>query len=109
MGSVDRLIEDLKAARVAAERAARQTRTDSGSCNFDSIALWLPPRTRRRVVGLALHAAGLRGFKKSRGSSLFLIWPPAGGQGSRRTAQARAMQTVLEKRGYRAFVHYVMD
>lgn len=73
-------------AKQAALVAAQKVGSDGGSSNFDAVEV-----------------------KRTETSKWTRLWPPFGGQGYLRTAQAEAMAESFKKDGYQARVHYALD
>ncbi len=106
-GRYKRLADDLKAAVKVAELAADGE--DGGTCNFDSLMLYLP-RWNGTMVKQAAEDAGIRAFSSTCfGCKCWLFGVPSGGQADRRTRQAEAMAQVMKAAGYTAGVYYQMD
>ena len=99
------LAGDLAEACQAATNAARESDDDGGACNFDSLELWLPGAPLEKVQaifdGLKLAYFRLNGR--------WVVSPPVGGQGFRRTRAARAMAGVMSAAGWDASTRFVMD
>ena len=82
---------------------------DGGTCNFDSLALYLAHYNEAQTLE-AIKAAGVRGFKSSLWrNKVYIIGVPCPRQGNARTRQAEKMRDVMRERGYAAGVHYQMD
>lgn len=82
---------------------------DEGTCNFDSMALFLPNWNEQKVCDSA-ERAGVRAFKTDwAGKTCFLFSVPIASQGDRRTIQAEAMCKHMKSAGYEAHVYYQMD
>ena len=106
-GRYKRLADDLKAAVKAAEFAAGGD--DGGTCNFDSLMLYLP-RWNGKMVKQAAEDAGISVFSSTYcGRKCWLFGVPAGGQAARRTRQAKSMAQTMKAAGYTAGVYYQMD
>ena len=103
-----RFRSDLYAA-VKAGVEAERNETDSGTCNFDTVSVYLPSwkeaeiREAARMAGIDCSPVVYRCVKT------WLFSPRTEGQAAKRTANAEAMQTELRRRGYLATVHYQMD
>lgn len=80
---------------------------DDGTSNFDAMVLIVPRWNKKKVVE-AIENAGARCYFNERCRG-FEIFPPCGGQGNRRTAQAEAMYEIMKKEGYTAIVWYEID
>lgn len=106
-GKYLRLVDDLKAAVAAAD--AYKDYDDGGTSNFDALMLSLPRYEEIKIKAAAKRAglgASAGRFMKQK---IYLISPPHGGQGYRRTKQAEAMAEVMRSRGYDANVWYQLD
>lgn len=105
-----KLVEDLKAAKAAAEAAVAANGEDGGTCNFDSAVLVMP-RVNEQKLLQTMKDAGLDGYKLS-GSfwrGCFSLSTPSGGQANRRTRQAEAMGKALTAAGWQTRMYYQMD
>ena len=100
-----KLTQDLKAA-VEAAQAAAVAIDDGGTCNMDSPMVWLP-RWNAAKIKEAARAAGTRAYKHRLSWWMFSTGVYA--QGDPRTIAAKAASHLLEERGYRASVFYMMD
>lgn len=101
------LADCLKKAVEAARAAANCD--DGGTCNFDSMMLYLP-RWDQKAIQEAARLAGIRAFDTEFcGKKYYIFSVPCGGQANRRTAQAEAMYAVMKEQGYAAHVYYQMD
>lgn len=97
------LCEACAAAKIASEVE------DGGAANFDCMLLHIPVFEDRRVV-IAAKKAGLSMTKMTfRRKNVWFVEPPFGGQGARRTAQAKAMYQVMKDRGYMVDMYYEID
>jgi len=81
---------------------------DGGTCNFDSLMLYLP-RWEVAKVKLAAEAAGIFASKCYGYKSTFTFSVPVGAQGYARTRQAEVMDRVMKDLGYDSGVFYMMD
>jgi hypothetical protein len=105
-----KLVEDLKAAKAAAELVAMRS-DDGGTCNFDSAMLDVKG-ARERDVMEAIEEAGLHGYRHSGGwmwKGMYSLSAPVFGQGNCRTVQAEKMALELRERGWKTSVYYQMD
>lgn len=100
-----KLTQDLKAAVEAAQAAAAAI-DDGGTCNMDSPMVWLP-RWNAAKIKEAARAAG-SGAYKHRGS-WWIFRTGVYAQGDPRTIAAKAASSLMEARGYKATVYYMMD
>lgn len=105
-GKYLKLAEDL----AKAAEAARMTvpPEDGGTCNFDSLMLYLP-RWEAAKVKLAAEAAGIYAGKCCGYKSTFTFSVPVFAQGYARTKQAEVMDRVMKDLGYESGVFYMMD
>lgn len=103
-----RFRSDLHAA-VRAGVEAERNEPDSGTCNLDSVSVYLRNwkeaeiREAARMAGIGTEPAVHNGVKT------WLFFPKTGGMAAKRTANAEAMQNELRRRGYLATVHYQID
>lgn len=108
-GKYARLYEDLKAALASGVAAEKENPEDGGTCNFDSVMLYLP-RWKRDKIAWAAKLAGTRATKfNSMGSGYFLFHPDTNSQGNARTRNAQAMCKALDSMGYPASMHHRAD
>lgn len=108
MNTTEKLIEDLSAARAAADLVAPGD--DGGTCNMDSCVLRLRKKQKGLSVEAAFLAAGLSGWYE--GSGFWRGWfitAPHGGQANMRTRQVEAIGRVLRERGWDVGMYYQMD
>jgi len=106
-GKYAALQETFIEAREAAAACANVE--DGGASNFDCLLLYLKIFDDRRVV-FAAKKAGLSMTKKTyHRKCIWFIEPPFGGQGAKRTAQAKAMYQVMKDRGYMVDMYYEID
>jgi len=102
-----RFTDDLKTAVKAARFVDLDN--DGGTCNFDSLQLYLPRYQEKRVMESTM-AAGLRCFKYILWGHLSYVFSvPVPRQGNARTRQAEAMCETMRDKGYDASVYYQMD
>ena len=82
---------------------------DGGASNFDCMLIYLPVFEDRRSI-IAAKKAGLSMTKMTfRQKNIWFVDPPFGGQGARRTAQAKAMYEAMKERGYMVDMYYEID
>lgn len=97
------LCEACAAAKIASEVE------DGGASNFDCMLLHIPVFEDRRAV-IAAKKAGLSMTKMTfRKKNIWFVEPPFGGQGAKRTAQAKAMYQVMKDHGYMVDMYYEID
>lgn len=104
------LIDDLKAAHRAAEKAARSV-DDQGTSNFDTPFLRLSDWDTERVLS-AIESAGFHGRFESGGmlgERIMIYGATDFGQGNKRTKAAEAFRDEMRRRGYESSVYYAMD
>ena len=101
-----KLAQDLEAAAFAATRCSRD---DGGTCNFDSAVLFMDKMDQEKVERAANQAGLGVGFRNWAGDSCCFLHAPMGGQGSRRTVQAEAMEKLLRERGWKVTCYYQID
>lgn len=107
-GKYAKLRDDLKAALAVAEQSAENVE-DSGTCNMDACAVYLP-RWRASLVEQAAQKAGTGcGDWTLFGKKLYVFFPRVSGQAYRREVAAEAMTAEMKRRGYDAFNYQAMD
>ena len=107
-GKYAKLRDDLCAALSAGEQAAANVE-DSGTCNMDACAVYLP-RWRASLVEQAAKEAGTGcGDWTLFGRKQYVFFPRVSGQAYRREVAAEAMTAEMKRRGYDAFNYQAMD
>ena len=102
MIDLDKLTNDVREARTAAERALVGQK-DGGSCNHDAAFISMRPSRSREA---AISAGGLTPYQRKGGYELAMM---CGGQGSRVTVAAETIAETLRSRGWDASVLYRVD
>ena len=102
-----KLAEDLSVAFAAALPMADTE--DGGTCNLDSMTLYLPRWPEGKVRTAAMHA-GLDCWRKTGfGQPCYVFTVPVSRQANARTRQAESMRNIMRERGYQTGMHYQMD
>lgn len=102
-----RLKDAISLAVAAGKKADAENTDDSGSCNFDSVAIKMKGVRQSTIdsVGLPGHLA-----PASSGHTRRLYLPnPSSGQANRRTETAEIMANVLKEQGFECYIHYKTD
>ena len=107
-GKYAKLAEDLKAAAASGLAVARNT-PDGGTCNFDSVSVYLKGWNGKKIQQAA-KAAGVGCSEWNLWSSKSWVFPIRGaGQADANTAAAEAMRDYLKEAGYEVGMYYHMD
>lgn len=107
-GKYAQLAEDLKAAAAHGLEVARNT-PDGGTCNFDSVSVYLKGWNGKKVRQAA-QAAGVACFEWNLwGSRSWCFAARGAGQADANTAAAEAMRDYLKEAGYETGMYYQMD
>lgn len=108
-GKYAQLRDDLILALTVGSAVEAANPEDGGTCNFETLQLYLP-RWKHKLVEQAAKEAGTRGFTTTAyGSKIWLFPPNTNGQANARTRNAEAMAKIMHQRGYDASVWYQMD
>lgn len=108
-GKYAQLRDDLKAALEAGRNAEQENPEDGGTCNFDSVALFLP-RWQESKIEQAAKEAGTSCFSWNLfGGRRYVFGPDTRAQGNARTRNAEAMTRALAEMGYQATDYCQMD
>ena len=107
-GKYAQLAEDLKAAAAHGLEVARNT-PDGGTCNFDSVSVYLKGWNGKKIQQAA-KAAGVACFERNLwGSRSWCFAARGAGQADANTAAAEAMRDYLKEAGYETGMYYQMD
>ena len=107
-GKYAKLRDDLRKALAIGEQAAAAVE-DSGTCNMDACALFLP-RWREALVEQAAEEAGTGCSSWTLwGKKRYVFFPRVAGQADKREIAARRMTEEMQRRGYEAFNYCAMD
>lgn len=110
MVDLNKLVEDLQAARAVAKLVIQGMTDDGGSSNFDRPVISLPcsiRKVREAIITTGFVVTPSDGFWA--GFYNLDRAPGSGHQGYIRTAGAEAVEKVLKERGWTVSVYYKMD